>query len=85
MLRLNQIETFPFYFDASYEKYFIGAENGFFQDLVDPTNAVIGLDMNYKTGASVLTLAYNVKWDPTANNGQGQFDVTSSLQASMNF
>lgn len=85
VLRLDQLGTFPFYFDASYEKYDIGATTGFFQDLVDPTNAVIGLDLNYKTGASVLTLSYDAKWDPSENNGKGQFDVTSSLQASMKF
>ena len=62
-------------------KYYIGAEHGFFQDLVDPTFAVIGLDVNYKTGAAVLTLAYNAQWNPTTQS----FDVTSSLQASVQF
>lgn len=81
IIQLNRIDKFPFYFDASYDRYFIGAKNGFFQDLVDPTDAVIGLNVNYKTGASVLTLAYNAQWDP-ANN---KFNVTSSLFASMSF
>ncbi len=81
VLRLDQLGTFPFYFDASYEKYDLGAIYGFLKDLVDPTDAVIGLDVNYKTGASVLTLAYDAKWDPVA----AKFDVTSSLQASVNF
>ena len=81
VLRLNQIDKFPFFFDASYDKYLIGAKTGFFQDLVDPTDAVIGLNVNYKTGASVLTLAYNAKWNPLTS----QFDVTSSLQVSMKF
>jgi hypothetical protein len=49
--------------------------------MVDPTDAVIGLSINYKTGASVLTLVYDAKWDPQA----GEFVVTSSLQASMKF
>ena len=81
VLRLNEIKSFPFFFDASYDKYLIGAKTGFFQDLVDPTDAVIGLNVNYKTGASVLTLAYNAKWNPLTS----QFDVTSSLQVSMKF
>jgi hypothetical protein len=81
VLELNQIDKFPFYFDASYEKYYIGAINGFFRDMVDPTDAVIGLDVNYKTGASVLTLAYNAKWNPATN----EFEVTSSLQAAVMF
>ncbi len=76
------------YFDASYEKYFLGKENGFFKDLVDPTDAVIGLAVNYKTGASVLTLKYDASWNPDFNNGDGtfgKFEVRSSLSASMKF
>jgi hypothetical protein len=81
VLRLNEFDKFPFFFDASYDKYMIGSKTGFFPDLVDPTDAVIGLNVNYKTGASVLTLAYNAKWNPVTS----QFDVTSSLQASVKF
>ncbi len=81
VIKLNEIAKFPFYFDASYDKYLIGASSGFFKDLVDPTDAVIGFNVNYKTGASVLTLAYDAKWDPAAKT----FNVTSSLQASMKF
>ena len=69
------------YFDASYEKYYIGLESGFFQDLVDPTNAVIGLAVNYKTGASVLTLEYDAKYNPDSKD----FEVSSSISTSMKF
>jgi hypothetical protein len=79
--RLGQIEKLPIYFDASYDKYLIGASKGFFPDLVDPTDAVIGLDINYKTGAAVLTLAYAAKWNPYVS----KFEVTSSLQAAVKF
>jgi len=81
VLKLDQLGAFPFFFDASYEKYRLGAEDGFFSDMFDPTDAVIGLSVNYKTGASVLTLMYDAKWDPAAS----EFIVTSSLQASMKF
>jgi len=73
---------------ASYEKYFLGRESGFFKDLIDPTDAVIGLAVNYKTGASVLTLKYNANWNPDFDNGDGtfgKFEVSSSLSASMKF
>lgn len=70
-----------FFFDASYEKYKIGSQSSFFEDLVDPTDAVIGMAVNYRTGASVLTMQYDAKWDAAA----GEFVVTSSLQASMQF
>jgi len=81
ILRFGEIKSFPIFFDASYDKYTIGAAKGFFQDLVDPTDAVIGLNVNFRTGASVLTLAYDAKWNPATQ----QFEVTSSLQASMKF
>jgi hypothetical protein len=68
-----------FFADASYEKYFIGRQSSFFPDLVDPTDAVIGMALNYQTGASVITLNYDAKWDA----GTASFVVTSSLEASM--
>lgn len=74
-----------FFFNATYEKYFLGKNGAFFADLVDATDAVAGLDINYQTGASVLTLAYNAKWDPTLNSGAGDWVVTSSITASMKF
>jgi hypothetical protein len=67
--------------EAGYEKYFIGRQAPFFEDLIDPTDAVIGFTVNYKTGATVLTLAYTYRWDPTLND----FDVSSSLSATVRF
>jgi hypothetical protein len=81
VLRMSPIDKFPVYFDATYDKYYIGAVTGFFPDLIDPTDAVIGLDINYKTGAAVLTLGYDAKWNPSAS----KFEVTSSLQVAIKF
>lgn len=67
--------------EAGYEKYFIGRQAPFFEDLIDPTDAVIGFTVNYKTGATLLTLAYTYRWDPTLND----FDVSSSLSATVRF
>ena len=75
-------------FEGSYEKYFIGRISPFFSDLIDPTDAAIGLAVNYKTGATVLTLAYAVRWDPSKVNPDttiGGFDVSSSLSAAVRF
>jgi hypothetical protein len=69
------------FLSAGYEKYFIGRKAAFFKDLFDPEDAVIGMSINYKTGATVLTLSYTYSWDPTA----GDFDVSSSLSASVRF
>lgn len=73
-------------FSGVYEKYFIGrANSNIFTDLIDPTDAVIGMDVNYKTGATLLTLHYTYKWDPSKNSGAGGFDVSSSLSVSVQF
>ncbi|HUX37335.1 MAG TPA: hypothetical protein VMV44_05480 [Rectinemataceae bacterium] len=67
------------YADASYEKYALGATYGFLRDLVDATDAIAGLSINYRTGSSILTLLYNAKWLDQS------WKVTSSLQATLKF
>jgi len=71
-----------FFVSGSYDKYFIGKNNAFFADLIDPSDAVITAAFNYKTGAAVFTLLYNLSYNPASENG---FDVTSSLQSSIKF
>jgi len=71
-----------FFVTGSYDKYFIGKESGFFSDLIDPSDAVISAAFNYKTGAAVFTLMYNLSYNPDSDSG---FDVTSSLQSSIKF
>ncbi len=76
-----------FSFDALYEKYLLGApggEGGFFEDLLSPENAVIGAKFNYRTGPAVLSLLYNLRYDPAATGAQ-QYVVTSSLISSVRF
>ncbi|MBU0928951.1 MAG: hypothetical protein KKA67_14470 [Spirochaetes bacterium] len=73
-----------FFVTGSYDKYFLGKENGFFADLVDPSDAVITAAFNYKTGAAVFTLLYSLRYNPDSASGNG-FDVTSSLQSSIKF
>lgn len=68
-------------FEGGYEKYFIGRTKPFLQDVIDPTDAVIGLAVHYKTGATVLTLTYAYRWDPSIDD----WDVSSSLSASVRF
>ena len=70
-----------FFVSGSYDKYFIGKDGGFFQDLVDPNDAVITAAFNYKTGAAVFTLLYNLNYNASTDS----YDVTSSLQSSIKF
>lgn len=73
-----------FFFDFVYEKYFLGMENAFFADLVDPNNAVITTAVNYQSGAAIFTLMYNLRYnpDPAATK---RFNVTSSLVTTIKF
>jgi hypothetical protein len=70
-----------FFFDLVYEKYMLGMENPFFADLVDPNNAVITAAVNYRSGAAIFTLLYNLRFDPAIND----FNVTSSLVTTIKF
>ena len=74
--------------EAAYEKYFLGKTVSFLEDLIDPEDAAIGMKVNYKTGATVLTLDYAYRWDPSKDNNDGTFggfDISSSLSASVRF
>ncbi len=70
-----------FFFNFAYDKYFIGKDGAFFEELVDPTDAVITAAVNFRSGAAVFTLLYNLNYNPATND----FDVTSSLQSSIKF
>lgn len=70
-----------FFFNFAYDKYFIGKDGAFFEELVDPTDAVITAAVNFRSGAAVFTLLYNLNYNPAT----GDFDVTSSLQSSIKF
>ncbi len=66
------------YFDASYDKRYIED----FKDLFDPENAVIGANINYKTGPAVITLGYDLRYDPTAVSGN-KWTTTARLSTSI--
>ncbi|MCK5152999.1 MAG: hypothetical protein KAQ93_01455 [Spirochaetales bacterium] len=64
-----------FFFDASYDKRYIED----WSDLIDADNAVIGLNINYKTGPAVITLGYDLRYVPE----DGSWDTTSKLSTSI--
>lgn len=70
-----------FSINGSYEKYYLGRTAGFWTDLGSPENAQIGATLSYKTGLALISLVYNLRYDPAL----GTFDVTSSLQASVQY
>ncbi len=63
------------FLDASYDKRYIED----WADLIDPDNAVIGANINYKTGPAVITLGYNLRYVPE----DGSWDTTSKLSTSI--
>lgn len=64
-----------FFFDASYDKRYIET----WSDLIDQNNAVIGANVNYKTGPAVITLGYDLRYVPE----DGTWDTTSRLSTSI--
>ena len=67
--------------DAGYDKYFLGRDTDFWHDLISAKNAQIQAKLNYKTGAAVVSLLYNLRYDPIADS----FDVSSSLQTAISY
>ncbi|MBN2510790.1 MAG: hypothetical protein JXB03_10950 [Spirochaetales bacterium] len=70
-----------FFFDASYDKRMIKD----FDDLVSPENAVIGARVNYRAGSAVITLAYNLRYNPDAQAGEDEWITTTNLSTSISF
>ncbi len=63
------------YFDAYYDKQYIAS----LSDIFDPVGALIGANVNYKTGPAIITLAYDVKYDPST----GDYSTTAKLMTSI--
>ena len=91
VLRIEEGLLAGFFFDAWYEKYYLGAPEAlggtgnFFEDLISPENAVIGANINYKTGPATLTLTYSLRYDPSNAASTNGFVITSSLYSSIQF
>ena len=71
-----------FFFDASYDKKSIAT----FADLGDFTNAAIGANVNYKTGPAVLTLTYNLRYNPDydpMDPDSKKWETTAGLKSSI--
>ena len=70
-----------FFFDASYEKKIIKD----YDDLVSPENAVIGARINYRAGTAVITLGYNLRYNPDPGIGEDEWETTTTLSTSVSF
>ncbi|WP_041397130.1 hypothetical protein [Spirochaeta africana] len=63
---------------AFYQKEQIGS----FEDIVDPVNAVIGARINYHTGPAVITLLYDLRYDPYSSSSS-PWQVNSGLETTL--
>lgn len=70
-----------FSLSGSYEKYFLGKSGDFWADLASAQDAQTEAVLSYKTGAALISLLYNLRYDPTTES----FDVSSSLQTSISY
>jgi hypothetical protein len=71
---------FDFY--ASYDKKNIQE----FRDLIDATDAVIGAAINYQTGPAVITLEYDIRYNPEYDASDAtstQWDTSAKLKSSI--
>ena len=64
-------------FDASYDKRLIRN----FEDLIDPTDAVIRARANYHVGGAVISFIYNIRYVPDPLPGEDEWEVTSGIEA----
>lgn len=69
------------FMDASYDKRYITG----WSDFIDPENAVIGANINYKTGSAIITLGYDLRYVPDALPGKPKWETTSKLSTSISF
>lgn len=65
--------------ELSYDKRNLAADVGFFQDLFSFADSVIQGRLNYSIGAAVLSLLYDIRWDPL----QGKFITHSGIETAI--
>ncbi len=65
--------------ELSYDKRNLAADEGFFRDLFSFADSVIRGRLNYSIGAAVLSLVYDIRWDPV----QGKFITHSGIESAI--
>jgi hypothetical protein len=65
--------------ELSYDKRNLAAKDGFFRDLFSFADAVIRGRLNYSIGAAVLSLVYDIRYDPV----RGKFITHSGIESAI--
>jgi hypothetical protein len=66
--------------ELSYDKRNLGADEGFFQDLFSFAESVIQGRLNYSIGAAVLSLVYDIRWDPVKGEWVTHSGIETAIQ-----
>ncbi len=66
-------------FDAYYNKF----ELREFNDIWDAQNAIIGAKVNMRSGPAIISLVYDLQYEPDAPAGQDAWSVTSRLETTI--
>jgi len=65
--------------ELSYDKRNLAADEGFFKDLFSFAESVIQGRLNYSIGAAVLSLVYDIRWDPV----KGEWVTHSGIETAI--
>jgi hypothetical protein len=65
--------------ELSYDKRNLAADEGFFKDMFSFARSVIQGRLNYSIGAAVLSLIYDIRWDPV----QGKWVTHSGIESAI--
>jgi len=66
--------------ELSYDKRNLGADGTFFQDLFNLSESVIRGRLNYSIGAAVLSLVYDIRWDPQQDKWITHSGIESAIE-----
>lgn len=77
LLRVNPGLVPYFSLEAFYRKFYIRRA----EDVVDPENAIIGARLSYESSPVIISLTYNLRYDPY--DPEDRWKVTSGLQSTI--
>jgi hypothetical protein len=66
--------------ELSYDKRNLGADQSFFRDLFSFAKSVIQGRVNYSIGPAVLSLVYDVRWDPLQDKWVTHSGIESAIE-----
>ncbi|UCF97225.1 MAG: hypothetical protein JSV89_18940 [Spirochaetaceae bacterium] len=68
--------------EASWDKRSLGAQDGFFRDLIAnwKDDTVLGARVNYSIGAAVISVVYQVTYDPVTGDPVTKSGIESAIQ-----